>query len=427
MKKICSVLMCTGFVCLLNTYAADVQVNVDNRNNVNSTAQINADHQHLGRMNKASKLIGMSVKNQHNEDLGGIKDLMIDPKSGRIIYAVLGTGGFLGVGDKLIAIPPSAFTSQNDRYLILNADKQALRDAPSFDRHNWPAVADTRWLGMSSSQYSSRPMVQGEIRESAGAEVHVKEPAGAERRHSATISSGESSGWIPGKSVQGQSTVQSGPAVSALENRPMRVGSIMGMNVKNERGEKLGEIEDMAVDMQSGRVLYAVMSDDALLGMRDRLYAVPLDALKLATEANTLLLNADAATLRSTPGFVKNDWPDRADARFYNMAPATAAAVGSTQIDQSAGAERRNIQATTNREPMVYSDHDLKKQLNKSITSDTSFSTSAHHVDITVRNGKVTLHGTVDNAAERDRLISKAESIAGAGNVTSDLTLKTTK
>src|SRR3954452_22014857 len=62
----------------------------------------------LGHPEKANGLIGMQIQNNQDEKLGKVDDLAIDLESGRIVQAVISTGGFLGIGDKTIAVPPSA-------------------------------------------------------------------------------------------------------------------------------------------------------------------------------------------------------------------------------------------------------------------------------------------------------------------------------
>lgn len=90
-------------------------------------------------VHKASSIVGMKVKNQSDEVLGNIEDLVVDLKSGKISYAVLGVGGFLGIGEKYIAVPPSAFSMGIDeKTLILTADKAKLQSAPGFAKTNWP-------------------------------------------------------------------------------------------------------------------------------------------------------------------------------------------------------------------------------------------------------------------------------------------------
>jgi sporulation protein YlmC with PRC-barrel domain len=94
----------------------------------------------------ADTLIGNDVYNTSDESLGSIKELMIDMLTGQIRYAVLSYGGFLGVGDRLFAVPWQALKldTVNKRF-TLNATKEQLKDAPGFDKDHWPTMADTTW------------------------------------------------------------------------------------------------------------------------------------------------------------------------------------------------------------------------------------------------------------------------------------------
>jgi sporulation protein YlmC with PRC-barrel domain len=95
------------------------------------------------RVLSASTLAGDRVRNSAGEDLGKIEELMIDVPTGRIAYAVLSFGGFLGMGNKLFAIPWEALTvDEIEHQLILNVDKKTLEAAPGFDKDEWPDMAD---------------------------------------------------------------------------------------------------------------------------------------------------------------------------------------------------------------------------------------------------------------------------------------------
>jgi len=103
----------------------------------------------------ASKMIGETVINRQYEDLGKVHELVIDAKEGCIAYAVLSFGGFMGMGNKLFAMPWSAFEFTKpekrafgyDEYkLMLNVDKEKLKAAPGFDQDaKWPDFADRTW------------------------------------------------------------------------------------------------------------------------------------------------------------------------------------------------------------------------------------------------------------------------------------------
>ena len=95
----------------------------------------------------ASRIIGEAVVTRQNENLGKIQELVIDAREGRLAYAVLSFGGFMGMGNKLFALPWGAFEFANtENKLILNVDKEKLKAAPGFDpATKWPDFADRTW------------------------------------------------------------------------------------------------------------------------------------------------------------------------------------------------------------------------------------------------------------------------------------------
>jgi len=102
----------------------------------------------------SSTLNGENVRNASGEDLGEIKDLMIDTASGTIQYAVLSFGGWLGMGNKLFAVPWNAMRLDTENHcLVLDVTKERLKDAPGFDQDNWPDFADTTFTNRISSYY----------------------------------------------------------------------------------------------------------------------------------------------------------------------------------------------------------------------------------------------------------------------------------
>ena len=94
----------------------------------------------------ASKVIGEAVINRQHEALGKVHELVFDAETGRIAYAVLSFGGFMGLGTKLFALPWKALDfSPSEMKLILNVDKEKLKNAPGFDKEDWPDFADRSW------------------------------------------------------------------------------------------------------------------------------------------------------------------------------------------------------------------------------------------------------------------------------------------
>jgi sporulation protein YlmC with PRC-barrel domain len=112
----------------------------------------------LRRVLSAGSLSGDRVENASGEDLGKIKEIMIDLHSGRVGYAVLSFGGVLGLGDKLFAVPWNALTlDEGEEKFILNVDKATLENAPGFDKDNWPDMADPSWGSQIYRHYGVQP------------------------------------------------------------------------------------------------------------------------------------------------------------------------------------------------------------------------------------------------------------------------------
>jgi sporulation protein YlmC with PRC-barrel domain len=100
-------------------------------------------------------LIGKKISNLQGEELGEIKELMIDATAGRVTYAILSFGGFMGLGDKLFAVPwvSLSYDPARDRF-VMNADKELLANAPGFDKDHWPNMSDSTWSSTVHKYYS---------------------------------------------------------------------------------------------------------------------------------------------------------------------------------------------------------------------------------------------------------------------------------
>jgi sporulation protein YlmC with PRC-barrel domain len=106
----------------------------------------------------ATKLIHDRVINMSGEPIGKIEDLMIDVTNGRIAYAVLSFGGFLGIGNKLFVLPWAAITvDEAHRRFIVNVTKDALEKMPGFDKDHWPDLDDLEYADSIYKQWGATP------------------------------------------------------------------------------------------------------------------------------------------------------------------------------------------------------------------------------------------------------------------------------
>ena len=94
---------------------------------------------------KASDVVGFKVKNAADENLGKIEEIILDKNNGCVRYVILSFGGFLGMGEKLFALPwKSLHYDPNKDCFILNVDKEKLKNAPGLDK-DMPNWADEQW------------------------------------------------------------------------------------------------------------------------------------------------------------------------------------------------------------------------------------------------------------------------------------------
>lgn len=107
----------------------------------------------------ADTLIGNTVGNQNSEALGDIKEIMIDMRNGCVSYAVLSFGGFMGMGEKLFAVPWEALKLDTENKCFkLDIDKEQLENAPGFDKNRWPNMADPSWAAGIHAYYGTKPI-----------------------------------------------------------------------------------------------------------------------------------------------------------------------------------------------------------------------------------------------------------------------------
>lgn len=117
----------------------DKQTELNRERQKQATEIAKESNKSMQQVSRASKIIGTAVKNANGDNLGNVKELVLDPETGQVVYAVVSFGGVLGVGDKLFAVPWKALHwTQDKEYYVLNEDKATLAKAPGFDKKHWP-------------------------------------------------------------------------------------------------------------------------------------------------------------------------------------------------------------------------------------------------------------------------------------------------
>jgi sporulation protein YlmC with PRC-barrel domain len=107
---------------------------------------------------RASTIKGMKVKDNAGKDLGSVNELVLDLKDGIVRYGVLSSGGVVGIGAKLHAIPFQEFKlhhTADQKFFNLAVTPEKLREAPSFDSNRWPNLSDAQWANEIDRHYGT--------------------------------------------------------------------------------------------------------------------------------------------------------------------------------------------------------------------------------------------------------------------------------
>jgi len=343
----------------------------------------------LGQPVRAMEIIGSGIRNSQDEKLGTVKDLALDLENGRIVEIVVARGGFLGVDQKLVAVPPQDFNAEpGGRSLRLSLDKAKLDGAPAVDLSQW-------------SETMKQARVE-EVYQYFGEKPYFDIPE-----------------LLP-KSA-GRPVLHPLPEVE-------RAGHLVHLSTLNYLDQNIGKVEDLIVDLPAGRVVEVIIDSGQFLHVKDELSAVPPQALHFDSDRHILRLDTTAAALASAPHFSARDWPliDRKQAgqvyRAYNVVPYFLPfSLGGTT--QNAGQSDEDVVASLDAVEQK-ADLNITTQVREALQRASRLSDEARHVNVNTVHGRVILTGMVADSSERRHLGRIAARYAVSGQVDNQLEIR---
>ncbi len=407
--------------------------------NVERLSRPKADR--LNEAAKANDIIGITVKNYLGEKLGKVEDIAVDVESGRIVQVILSSGGFIGIGDTLTAVPPGALHHDaGQKVLHLDTTKEKLKSAPKFEMEKWAECCDSAHLTEVYRHYgqesSLRFIHRGDAMLESGRDnvgQRKTDRQAAARRERALDGRKTPDGTPDTTSDVGANRRIKDRAVNEKQSmiplsrlsQVQKASKLMGTPVKNLQDEKLGAVENILLDLPSGRIVAVVVSSGGFLGIGDELSAIPPTALRFSPDREYLQLDISKEMLGNAPHFSANQWPDFGQPayahgiyRAYNVEPYFTTNLTDT-ADNTSRNVRDRVSGTLTPLDQGSSKADIATtaQIRREIIADKNMSVNARNVKIITNEGKVTLRGPV-NTAEEKRLIGEiAERIAHAENV----------
>ena len=348
----------------------------------------------LGKPVRASELIGMKIENNEGEKIGKIDDLAVDLQAGRVVQVIVSAGGFLSMGEHYIAVPPSRLASgAAGKPLRFDITRDRLKAAPALEPAQWSEFYQSDRVKESYRYYGDEMAFES----------------------------------MPARNGL--------PAIPTTPNGlgyVQKATKLMGLPVRNLQDEKIGSVENLMVDLPSGRVVAVVVSSGGFLGIGDALSVVPPTALRFDERHERLSLDTTKEALKDAPRFKSEEWPDFSQPDYaagvykaYRQEPYFQRSGGMpADADNSArnARDRGNRTLTPLDQGNGADDIKISQQIRQAITAG-GLSVNAQNVKIITTNGRVTLRGPVRSADEKMRIAEFAARFAGAGNVDDQLEL----
>lgn len=425
--------MMVGFAPALT--AADQAASPSNRNNQNaasgssssmsSSSSANrqqqqsgvraASGQHAGY--SARDIIGQDVKSKTGEDLGEVKDLVINSSQGKLVYAIITSGGVLGVGETLRAVPfkalqkpGAATTSPTTTSVATMGDDNALT------------------LDLDKAKWDTAPTIRDNDIEQLWNEVRGRE-----------VYSFYALDWNEDMKASGNNQNQTASNNQQQgQGQLMRVSKLIGKDLTNA-GQEVGEIEDVIINFQNRRASVLIDADDDFVGT-DQEYIINFNRLTVAANNenvfNTTLTREDFS--RATPAqtdwwivttgqpYVWTGYIYTAGSGYSADANANASAMASTRNNNNNNAQA-STSASSNRNANANasgSDRASVSAVRDAIQNDPALSSAAKQVTIREQNRTLVISGTVPSEDMKERIADKVEEAARGWNVDNKLTVR---
>jgi sporulation protein YlmC with PRC-barrel domain len=295
----------------------------------------------LGRDKQAERLIDIEVKNFQDEPIGRVKELGLDLVNGRIVEVLLVSGEFLGMGGKVVAVPPGAlYQDPVNGIYRLNMNVERFKEAPVIDLSKWSDHGRSDRVAAAYRFFGQEPYFLEE-------------------------------GVTPSKTA-------TRPKV--LLGYVERSSKILDLVVKNHQGEKLGQVWALTFDLPNGRIRSVIV---VAPGVAKTKSIIPAMALSFNADRDGLLLDNSKLEYDNEPRFVFEE---------------AAHGQGASYQEESYSGPRTSVALE---QGSSYRDVDRTVLINKNMRE---AKINARNVEVGTINGRVTLRGWVDTAEDKRRI-----------------------
>ena len=369
---------------------------------------------------------------------------------GRIVQVIISSGGFLGVGSTLTAVPPGVLLCDADQKILhLDVSLEKFGGAPKFDASKWDEATQSNQVVAVYGYFDQQPYflansaqdVVGNSDRTIARTLprHMDgtiDTTGArtmDTAHNLKVASDleATNNEILTRNADGSVTHNYYPTSSSWSNLGyvQKASKLMGTSENNLHGEKIGKVENFIVDLPAGRIVAVIISSGGYLGMDDEMSAVPPTAFRFNDQHDTLQLDITKETLAGSPHFKSGQWPDFSQSSYaggvyhaYHIEPYFNDDATNEPDNTAANIRDRDRKTLT---PLdqgnSQADIDTTAQIRKEVNAAEGMSMNAKNVKIITMNGQVTLRGPVNSEDEKRQIGEIADRIAQSGNVDNQL------
>ncbi|MCH8536915.1 MAG: PRC-barrel domain-containing protein [Alkalimonas sp.] len=278
---------------------SDLQKKTDRHNSRSEPRSQNRGHIDVAPHNgsHASNLIGTDVRTNDNEDIGSVDDLIIDD-DGLVVAIVVSVGGFLGIGQKDVAIGWDNITKSgtgDNQELRVDMTRADLEAAPKFEKRDQYGTQSATDRNNQRSQTAQQRAQQGQAKSE---QAHAKQGANQSGLNQATDR----------RNSRDQSSMHNRGHIDSVPYNGMHASNLIGTDVRTNDNENIGSVDDLILD-GSGQIVAIVVSVGGFLGMGQKDVAIGWDNITSSGTSDKQELRVDVtrADLNSAPKFAKRD------------------------------------------------------------------------------------------------------------------------
>ena len=345
-------------------------------------------HANFRDVQPSVSVIGLEIKDTQDQTLGRVKDLALDLENGRLVEVIVSSGGFLGFGQRTVAVPPGALRfDPAERVLRLNVDQEKFKAAPDFAMSRWAEHCQSQRVAEAYRYYGQEPYF----------------------------------------AADGQGS-RSGNTASEPLGYVQRSSKLLNLPVKNLQHELLGSVNTFQYDLPRGRVLHVVVLVPGSLHTKN---VIPARTLRFNPAHDALYLDISSQAFTNEPRY---QWIyGNADGSRHethsntNRGDFQQETYSNTKVAANHGVNtRQNLQDGTADAytPLAqgtgFADRNMTRRIHAAMRADARLSQNAQNVEVGTLNSRITLRGRV-NTEEGKRLISEIAATAGRPENVSNL------